>query len=140
MKILKALEAKIEEIQKYVDVKNDKFSKVMKFFQDEMYDLDNAGFTKTEQVEIFSTAFDRKDIKYITYVSLFNRYIRSESSTPIEEQKEQKIESPSEEKKEVSSSPIEDEHDEGYSAMVDVKRKPDLSIKDLPQDILDQMK
>lgn len=142
MKVIEEIEEKIIRMKKYVDVKNDKLSKVIKYFQDEIRELERSKkFSKRDQIETLSKAFER-EIKYTTYIDLFNRYVKEipegkspEKTSPLEEKKE--------EEKEVSKAPkVEDSeyHEEGYSAIVDIKRKPNLSIQDLPQDLIDKIK
>ncbi len=82
MTIIKNLENNIKKMEKYVDIKKDKLSEVLKFFHNDMIAFDMSYFAKTEQVRIFEKAFDR-EIKYITYVSIFNRLSKDKSSTKM---------------------------------------------------------
>ena len=82
MHIIDNLEKNIQNFEKYVDVKRDKLSEVLKFFYDDMLAFDRSVFAKTEQVRIFEKALGR-DIKYITYVSIFNRLTKDRSSTKM---------------------------------------------------------
>ena len=83
MQITKKIEEKIIDLKKYTDVKNDKLSEVIRFFQEEMRELENLGFPKSQQIKIFSVAFGR-DIKRSTYIALFEKYITNKT----EEKKE----------------------------------------------------
>jgi len=78
MTIIENLEKNIKNLEKYVDVKQDKLSEVFKFFYDDMLALDMSFFAKTEQARIFEKAFGR-EIIYITYVSIFNRLHKEKS-------------------------------------------------------------
>lgn len=91
----------------FIDFKNEKLSNVLVYFQDEMKWMDDNNFAKTEQVKIFSKFLDR-EIKYITYVKLFERLIVAKKTSPIEEKKEESNDSKSEEEKVISETPIEE--------------------------------
>ncbi len=109
MNIFESIKNKVaSEDHDFIDFKNEKLSNVIIYFQDEMRWLDDNGFPKTEQVKIFSKLLGR-EIKYITYVKLFERLITAKKTSLIEEKSEESNESLSEDKKEVSPSPIEDE-------------------------------
>ncbi len=82
MTIIENLEKNIKNLEKYVDVKQDKLGEVFKFFYDDMLAFDMSVFAKTEQVRIFEKAFER-DIKYITYVSIFNRLCKESNTKEI---------------------------------------------------------
>jgi uncharacterized Fe-S cluster-containing MiaB family protein len=87
MKVIEKIENKIIQLEKYVDVKNDKLSTVLKYFHDEIKELEvDYGFTKKEQLSALEKAFSRK-IKYTTYVDHFKKYI-STKKTSQNDQKE----------------------------------------------------
>ncbi len=83
MKVIEKIEKKIIDLQKYVDAKNDKLSTVIKYFQEEIRELEESGFSKKEQIKILSLAFDRS-IKYTTYIDLYKKYVNTKVEQKVE--------------------------------------------------------
>ena len=74
MNIIDKIKKKRENLGELINIK--KISHTLKFFQNEIIELEKSNFTRTEQKEIFEKLLEIK-IPYQTYNSFFVRNIKS---------------------------------------------------------------